>query len=294
MDLKRYATAFVVVTLFQLHGSLVQTTMLLFQCTSLGTNSYLDGDYSELCYTPTYYMWIFSLGIPMITLVVVGIPVIGFHLLRRNKHRLGDPAVKEKYYFLYMGYKQKFFYWDIVVVLRRSILVVINVGISGVRLQSLMILLVLVLAGVAHMKVYPYENRDANEQVDNFLNRSEAFSLATSFVIFFLAQFLFIDPETLNAGGTNYIQSASVIIIFVLLLFFIYFILSILREWGWEKARGRHFTDPPGRQSMSEDHGDDEKRTSFSINELFTLQDIIKSDDINKTGEYDYNDMYDG
>jgi hypothetical protein len=37
----------------------------------------------------------------MIVLYVIGIPVVAFLLLRHNKHKLSDLAVKQKYGFLY-------------------------------------------------------------------------------------------------------------------------------------------------------------------------------------------------
>jgi hypothetical protein len=37
----------------------------------------------------------------MIILYVIGIPVVAFLLLRHNKHKLNDLAVKQKYGFLY-------------------------------------------------------------------------------------------------------------------------------------------------------------------------------------------------
>ena len=42
-----------------------------------------------------------ELQIPMIILYVIGIPVVAFLLLRHNKHKLNDLAVKQKYGFLY-------------------------------------------------------------------------------------------------------------------------------------------------------------------------------------------------
>merc|ERR1711860_82495 len=179
----------------------------------------------------------------------------------RNKHRLNDDFVKEKYYFLYMGYKQKYYYWDLAVVARRSLLVIINVIFQAggaAQLHSLMIILILVTSAILHMQFYPYENLDANENTDNTLNQAEAFSLASSFIVFFMAQFLFVE-------GQEYSQQASMVIIIILSLFFGFFGWKVARSWALEFLKGKHLMNPEGRHSMSEDRESRSGRKSVSL-----------------------------
>ena len=54
-----------------------------------------------------------------------GIPLFAFFLLNKEKSRLHRLEVKEKFGFLYNGYKRVFFYWEIVIMYRKITMVLI-------------------------------------------------------------------------------------------------------------------------------------------------------------------------
>ncbi len=62
--------------------------------------SFCDAKFIRVSHSTLIYFQ-FELQIPMIILYVIGIPVVAFLLLRHNKHKLNDLAVKQKYGFLY-------------------------------------------------------------------------------------------------------------------------------------------------------------------------------------------------
>ena len=57
----------------------------------------------------------------------LGIPLFAFILLQREKDNLKKQETREKYGFLYNGYKKDFFYWEVVIMYRKIMVVFIAV-----------------------------------------------------------------------------------------------------------------------------------------------------------------------
>ena len=55
----------------------------------------------------------------------LGIPLFAFILLSRKRKRLNVLVVKEKYGFLYNGYKRQYYYWEVIIMYRKLIIVII-------------------------------------------------------------------------------------------------------------------------------------------------------------------------
>lgn len=194
---KRWATASIVICLFAIHGTIVKTSMTLFTCMDLGRKQkFLIADLNIQCWEGAHIQWVSILGVLMILLEVLGIPLMGFIVLYKNRNSLHDPRTMEKYHFLYLGYKDKYYFWEIVVVTKKSLIVIVNIFFpQQAHVQALFIVFIVVSAIAAHAKVYPFDNHSVNNSKNNTLNRAEAFSLMCSFSIFFFAQFLFPDTK---------------------------------------------------------------------------------------------------
>ena len=61
----------------------------------------------------------------------LGIPLFAFMLLNKERKTLHKLEVKEKFGFLYNGYKKQFYYWEVVIMYRKIAMVVIAVVISN-------------------------------------------------------------------------------------------------------------------------------------------------------------------
>jgi hypothetical protein len=85
-------------------------------------------DYLSIkCYYGSYYVFAFGVAIPGIVLWGFGIPTFAFILLAREKDKLNKLETKEKFGFLYRGYKKQFFYWESIIMYRKIILIFISV-----------------------------------------------------------------------------------------------------------------------------------------------------------------------
>lgn len=125
---------------------------------------------------------------------VVGIPWLAWHLLREHKLRLENEEIRERFGFLYNGYRLKRYYWESVVMLRKVAMIFISVFLrsQGTRIQALTVFLFLLFAAILTLKQKPYVNRK--------MNNLEVLSLVTSCVtiycgFFFLSQSRSSEPS---------------------------------------------------------------------------------------------------
>mmetsp|Transcript_30154 Transcript_30154/g.29453 ORF Transcript_30154/g.29453 Transcript_30154/m.29453 type:complete len:201 (+) Transcript_30154:370-972(+) len=117
----------IVITLFLVHPDIVQAMFSIFNCYNV------DGDYriyenlDVLCQGSTYRLFSLAVALPGIVIWAFGIPFFVYLLMLRVKKFLNTVAVKEKFGFLYRGFKKQFFYWEIVIMYRKIILIVIQI-----------------------------------------------------------------------------------------------------------------------------------------------------------------------
>ena len=98
----------------------------------------MANDFEIECYQDERHIWYSRwLANPMLVAYVLGIPVVCFILLWRHRHVLDDPSIRVKYMMLAAGYKPKKYFWECVVMLRKTIMVGITVFLRryGVTVQ---------------------------------------------------------------------------------------------------------------------------------------------------------------
>lgn len=61
----------------------------------------------------------------------LGIPAFAFLLLQREKENLKKISVKEKYGFLYNGYQKRYYYWEVVIMYRKIMVIFIAVFVAA-------------------------------------------------------------------------------------------------------------------------------------------------------------------
>ena len=83
-----------------------------------------------VCYSADHLRWILYTGLPMLVIWVLGMPLIVFIILFRNRKDLDNPAVKKYFLMLYQGLRKETFYWELVNTLRKFLIVGFNVFLS--------------------------------------------------------------------------------------------------------------------------------------------------------------------
>ena len=69
-------------------------------------------------------------AIPSIFLWGLGIPFFALIIMIRVKDKLDLLKIREQYGFLFRGYKNKFFFWEVVIMYRKIIIIFIAVFVN--------------------------------------------------------------------------------------------------------------------------------------------------------------------
>jgi len=80
---------------------------------------------SIICYEGTFSLFAFGVALPGIIIWGLGIPFFAFILVSQEKNKLHTLETREKFGFLYRGYKKQYYYWESVIMYRKIILIFI-------------------------------------------------------------------------------------------------------------------------------------------------------------------------
>ena len=150
------------------------------------------------CHVDQRHVWYYTyVGGPMLCIYVVGIPLLSFTLLYWNRHVLDDPSVRVKFMMLSAGYKTETFYWECVVMLRKTIMVCVAVYFRHINVEEQAYLAILVLSSSLGLQVLftPYKAIHTawmpskgyySGKEQQLLNNLEATSLITNFFTLYL------------------------------------------------------------------------------------------------------------
>jgi hypothetical protein len=132
-------------------------SMQHFKCIELDENrKWLDADYRIRCGSASH----FTHMLPAILGIIcypIGIPLLLFILVCQQRKNLDHPLIEERLGFLYSSYKPKYFYWEIVEIIRKLLLTscIIFVG-DGTSSQVLVGLLVSIISLSMHLRLHPF------------------------------------------------------------------------------------------------------------------------------------------
>ena len=85
----------------------------------------MRNDLEVVCYESMHRYWIMGVGIPSIIVWGLGIPLFALSLLIRERKRLETESASEKIGFLFRGYKMNYYYWEIIIMFRKIVLIFI-------------------------------------------------------------------------------------------------------------------------------------------------------------------------
>ena len=98
-----------------------------FNCKNVDGEARIYKDLQTICWSNIHTFWSYFVAMPSIVVWGLGIPAFAFVLLTRDRKKLGTIEIREKLGFLYNGYKHDYYYWEIVIMYRKIILIFIAV-----------------------------------------------------------------------------------------------------------------------------------------------------------------------
>ena len=138
------------------------------------------------------------LAIPSLILWGFGIPFYAWIILAKYKEDLDLIDIREKYGFLYNGYKKNFYFWESVNMYRKIWVIFISVflKLAGVITQALVIFLVLIIFLILNLKLRPFTFQALNDM--------EMMSLITWMLTIYCGLFFISDmPSVYNSTDSS-------------------------------------------------------------------------------------------
>ncbi len=185
--------------------SITKTAVNILHCITIHDATDFENDYTDKywaldtslrCYVGSHAVLVSTVGWPILIVFSFGLPVmLTYILIRQRSQEPGlNPWLADATGFLYRAYKDRFIFWESIVMLRKAILTVV-VTLSyplGANIQGILAVCVLALAIYIHVTCRPFD-----EPYD-FLNTFETASLVVSQLTF--ASGLFFNDD--RTSGT--------------------------------------------------------------------------------------------
>jgi len=183
-DVKNNTILTIVLMLFLSYPMLTRLTMSALKCPVIGDGLWLMADLQEPCFEDRHIAYVMAVTVPCILVYIVGLPVIAFMIIMRNKHRLEEHNFGIRYGLLYLGYRKNREWWEITIVVRKvAIVIVATFGtlMRAVDLQAFVALLVVFVSIITHLVGKPF---DMNGEKSRMLHQLEFVSLACCWITF--------------------------------------------------------------------------------------------------------------
>ncbi|CDW84862.1 UNKNOWN [Stylonychia lemnae] len=187
------AMSSIVILLFLAHPSIVQYSFSNFKCKNIeGDNRVLE-DLEIICWEQEHLFFTNFFSIPAVIVWGAGIPLFAYLILLKDRFKLENLDVRQKYGFLYRGYRTKYFYWEIVIMYRKIIIIIIAVfkkpfiqkSLNNLETLSLITSMVTVYCGVFFIINKPQKWINQNPDYSK-----GAISLSVGFQRFFFSMIL--------------------------------------------------------------------------------------------------------
>lgn len=122
-------TMSIIILIFMTLPTVTSITFAIYNCVNVFNdgNTYLALDVSLQCWSGDHNFYAQNLGIPIISLWIVGLPLITWYILFRKRTNLADDENIARYGFLYTGLNHQAFYWEIILHFRKVLMICINV-----------------------------------------------------------------------------------------------------------------------------------------------------------------------
>eukprot|EP00003_Mantamonas_plastica_P017629 TRINITY_DN2915_c0_g2_i3.p1 TRINITY_DN2915_c0_g2~~TRINITY_DN2915_c0_g2_i3.p1 ORF type:complete len:5220 (-),score=1332.45 TRINITY_DN2915_c0_g2_i3:434-16093(-) len=227
VNLKRwYVDMYVVsllVTVFLSHPSVSRVTLQAFNCAKFSEEDlYLVEDMSISCLSPEYLLFRDTAATIMLVVYCLGVVVGSTYLLIRNRFRLHEERVLQRYRFLYDGYANKRFFWEMIIMMRKMLIVTVIVFARRKPLMQLYGGLWLIMGSlVAHLYGRPFVLPMAT-------NLESASLMATAVTL--LSGMLFYQASELNPLGSDMMSWCLIVFNAIVVLVFLAVLAKMVKR----------------------------------------------------------------
>ncbi|EAR92465.2 transmembrane protein, putative (macronuclear) [Tetrahymena thermophila SB210] len=178
---------------FFFYSSIAKLLVSLCVCKKIGFNYYMLNDHLQKCWT--YKHVIFQVGIiyPLTIIWSILIPLMFSRKIKSAIQKKEQNKIQfiQTYYFIYQGYKQKFYFWEVLKMFQRLIIMaVLNLDMQNI-VQRLIILSICFTQLKITMEKNPYQQKQSRN-LEILLQTTVIFSLILQILIYIFEEKQFI------------------------------------------------------------------------------------------------------
>jgi hypothetical protein len=119
----------------------------------------LEDDFEIKCWENAHKTWTLSVALPSMIFWGLGIPLLALIYLYKLKNQIDDQKTRERWGFIFNGFKKNFYFWEIVISYRKILIIFISVFASSLGLITQALLFFLVILGftLITIRFRPYQ-----------------------------------------------------------------------------------------------------------------------------------------
>ncbi|TNV88127.1 hypothetical protein FGO68_gene3291 [Halteria grandinella] len=228
-QMKNRVIGSIIILLFLIHPSIIQSLFETISCIDIDGESRLYQDLEILCNYRAHQILSQRLSLPSFFIWGLGIPTFGLYLIFSNRNHFTLPNIRQRFGFLYSGYRiPEAYFWELVIMYRKICIIFISVFLSqsGKIVQALTTLIFLVLCVSLTAFKRPFTN--------HFLNNLEQLSLMSSALTVYCGLFFISDnsfKSELNFHMSNQTKSLLfALIVLAHIAFLAYWLYHLMSE----------------------------------------------------------------
>jgi hypothetical protein len=185
-----------VTLLYLAYPTSVTQGLSMMGCEKIGGVLWLAADLQEPCYIGRHLTNWWLICLPQILMFVLGLPLGAAVVLWRNRHNLHSPRTQFRWGILYAGYRDKLYWWEITIVIRKLVMVLVG-GVFASRLgpdmQIYLSLALVVVFVVGHLVAQPFNELTIHHKMLHWL---ELGALLACFATLYSGMLFYIGHET--------------------------------------------------------------------------------------------------
>ncbi|EFA78123.1 hypothetical protein PPL_08771 [Heterostelium album PN500] len=148
--------------LMNIYSPISTATFTIFFCQQIGIgNSVLVTDSSVQC-SGNQYRTALKVSYSMLV-VVLGIPMIIFILLFKNRKHNNDASIIRTYGAFILKYKTSYYYWDVILLFRRLVIVLVSIMDQDTPIRSFLLIGVSLISVLLQLKHSPFISEGDNQ-----------------------------------------------------------------------------------------------------------------------------------
>ena len=180
-DQRTVVGASITMSIFIAYIKTAKAVMAVFATETIEGVAYLKSEIGTRAYTDEHKIAM-AVAVVYTIVFILGVPIATGYIYFLNRDRMAHRHIRATFGFLFEGYRPKVFYWELVVLLRKVLILAVALFWDDAFLQSIAACFLLVASIIIHVACMPYE--------DMFLNVAELASLVALTMLVLLSMML--------------------------------------------------------------------------------------------------------